>query len=624
MAKTKTVTRNPYSTLYQALTKIFSGPLSRYHEQSDHRVTKFRVDKYASRFKNASGQAFKRSSYDGFEQLRLNAAARNRAERYADFDQMEHDPLLASALDIYADEITTHSELTKILTVGCQNEEIKLVLENLYYNILNIESNLFFWTRTLCKYGDFFVYLDLDDKKGIQNTIALPTAELERLEGEDKKNPNYLQFQWNTAQMTFENWQVAHFRILGNDKFNPYGMSVLDSARRSWRALDLLENAMMTYRVSRSPERRVFYVDVGGIAPEDVDAQMEKVITSLKRNKVVDPETGKIDFRHNVMSIEEDVFLPVRGNSQTKVEQLPGGQYTSDIDDVKYMRDKVLAAIKIPFSYLTRGEGAGEDKTTLAQKDIRFARTVQRVQRTITSELEKIGIIHLYVLGYRGEDLLSFKVALNNPSKIAELQELEHWKTKFDVASQAQEGFFSKRWIFEKIFNISADEQKRNMQEIITDKEIEAKVSAIGAAVEEGGDLNAEGGGEEDVLLSQPGDGGLAPGKRKEPRITVGSKGKQYEADPTDKRGSGARKRSYAAQGASEMASSTTRNVLQGLIKTNNIASGVYGENTLNQVAEELLLMEHIKMIERLDLMDFSTLNKQPKPEQENDENETK
>ena len=219
-----------------------------------------------------------------------------------------------------------------------------------------------------------------------------------------------------------ENWQVAHFRILGNDKYAPYGTSVLEPARRIWRQLTLLEDAMMSYRIVRSPERRVFYIDVGGINPSDVEQYMQKVITSMKRNQVLDADTGRVDLRYNPMSIDEDYFVPVRGGQQsTRIESLPGGTYTGDIDDVKYLRDKLFSALKVPQSYLARGEGGEEDKTTLAQKDIRFARTIQRLQRSVLSELEKIGVIHLYTLGFKGDDLVSFKLSLNKPVSIGRI-----------------------------------------------------------------------------------------------------------------------------------------------------------------------------------------------------------
>ena len=171
----------------------------------------------------------------------------SRLTRYSDFDQMEYTPELASALDIFADEMTTFNVYNKMLKIQCPDEEIKQILETLFYKVLNLEFNLFGWSRTMCKYGDFYLYLDLDAEMGIKNVIGLPSREIERLEGEDKNNPNYIQFQWNSAGVTFENWQVAHFRILGNDKFAPYGTSVLDSSRRIWRQLTLLEAVSYTH-----------------------------------------------------------------------------------------------------------------------------------------------------------------------------------------------------------------------------------------------------------------------------------------------------------------------------------------------------------------------------------------
>ena len=242
----KNNTRNPQSILFRRLTKLLSGPLTQYRTQNNHRLRRIDLDKYASKFTSASGRDFKKTAYNPYDNLQSGyMTSQQRVERYVDFDQMEYTPEIASALDIYADEMTTYSSITPMLRVECENEEIKAILESLYTGVLNIEHNLFAWCRTMCKYGDFFLYLDIDDTLGITSVIGLPSSELERLEGEDKTNPNYVQFQWNTAGMTFENWQIGHFRILGQDKYNPYGTSILEPARRIWRQLTLIEDAMM-------------------------------------------------------------------------------------------------------------------------------------------------------------------------------------------------------------------------------------------------------------------------------------------------------------------------------------------------------------------------------------------
>ena len=497
MAKdNKNNTRNPQSVLFRRLTKLLSGPLTQYRTQNNHRLRRIDLDRYSSKFTSASGRDFKKTAYNPYDNLNAQyMTSQQRTERYVDFDQMEYTPEIASALDIYADEMTTFSSLNPMLAVDCENEEIKAILISLYRDVLNIEHNLFSWCRTMCKYGDYFLYLDVDDQLGVTSVIGLPTQELERLEGEDKQNPNYVQYQWNSAGLTFENWQIAHFRVLGQDKYNPYGTSVLEPARRIWRQLTLLEDAMMAYRIVRSPERRAFYIDVGNIPPQDVEQYMQKVMTTMKRNQVIDSETGRVDLRYNPLSIEEDYFIPVRGQSNTKIESVAGGKYTGDIEDVKYLRDKLFSALKIPAAYISSdGEkSGGEDKTTLAQKDIRFSRTIQRLQRSILSEIEKIGIVHLYALGYRDEDLVSFRCTLNNPSKISEMQELEYWKTKFDIVGAATEGFFSKQWLAKKLFGMSDDEFIRNRREMFYDKRFEAALETAGEAeqAEQTAGLNA-------------------------------------------------------------------------------------------------------------------------------------
>ena len=553
MARNERNPNNNQSDLFKTLTRMFSGPITQRRTQSGRQLRRKHLDIYANRFKSASGQQFKKTEYNPMNIMTLNMISnRNRSERYVDFDQMEFTPEIASSLDIYADEMTTHSALTPMLHIKCPNDEIKYMLHGLYYDIMNIEHNLFGWARTMCKYGDMFLFLDLDEHKGIQNCIGLPPQEVERLEGEDPTNPNYVQFQWNSAGLTLENWQMAHFRVLGNDKHAPYGTSVLEPSRRIWRQLTLLEDAMMAYRITRSPERRVFKIDVGGIAPQDVEQYMQKVMTQMKRHQVVDPTTGRVDLRYNPLSIEEDYFIPIKGGqSSTNIENLPGGQFTAQIEDVKYLRDKLFSALKVPQSYLSMGEGATEDKTTLAQKDIRFARTIQRLQRVLISELEKIGIVHLYTLGYRGDDLLGFSLSLNNPSKIAEMQELEHWKTKFDIAGAATEGYFSRRWVSENLLGLSQDEYLRMQREMFSDKKFMASLEAAGQAPAEGGgdsgggDLGDLGG---DLGVDLGGDlggdtGGDLGGETEAPADTSGEEEGDLLAEPPAKRDDDAKPR---------------------------------------------------------------------------------
>lgn len=616
-------TKNADSVLFKRLTKLFSGPIINYRSQNTRQLRRRKLEKYATTFNDVAGQKFERLDYNPFNSLSsYTMGAQSRVQRYNDFEQMEYTPEIASALDIYADEMTTFNSFHKMLSIKSSNEEIKGILDVLFEQILNINYNLFGWARTMCKYGDFYLYLDIDDKLGVKQVIGLPPKEVQRLEGEDKQNPNYIQYQWNSAGLTFENWQVAHFRILGNDKFAPYGTSVLDPVRRIWRQLTLIEDAMMAYRIVRSPERKVFYVDVGNIPPQDVEQFMQRFITSMKRNQIVDPTTGKVDLRYNPMSVEEDYYIPVRGGtSQTKIDTVQGGKNADAIEDVKYLRDKMFSGLKIPQAYLTSGEGQTEDKGTLAQKDIRFARTIGRLQRCVLTELEKVAMIHLYVLGFRGKDLLSFNLKLNNPSKIAELQELEYWKAKFDAAKQVPDGFFSKRWLATELLGISEEVYLRNQRELFYDKHVSLELEYVGQESEDaaggvgggdlgggdlgGGDLGAgaadlaagpEAGGEaaaaeaapaaeaggDTALLAAPGGGGEAApaaepaapeGKRDDSKKsknikyvntktgeTTTTKSKDwYKPVDVDRRSSGARSRHIKSLGSHEMARAPKR-----------------------------------------------------------------
>jgi len=594
--------RNPANPLFRQLTKLLSGPLVKYRRQDTRQLKRRYLDKYKSRFKTASGQEFKTSTYgEIYGALQADYYAnQNRMDRYVDFDQMEYTPEIASSLDIYADEMTTSSVYRPIINVACSNQEIKGVLDTLFYSILNIEYNLYGWSRSMCKYGDFFLYLDIEEDEGIKNVIGLPSNEIERLEGEDESNPNYIQYQWNSAGLTLENWQVGHFRILGDDRFAPYGTSILEPARRIWRQLTLLEDAVMAYRIVRSPERRVFKIDVGNIAPQDVEQYMQKVMTQMKRNQIVDANSGRVDLRYNPLSIEEDYYIPVRGQaSGTDISTIGGGQYTGDIDDVKYLRDKLFSALKVPMSYLARGDGADEDKSTLAQKDIRFARTVQRLQRSVVSELEKIAVVHLFTLGYRGNDLLSFKLTLNNPSKLAELQELEHWKARFEAADGASQGYFSRRWVAKNILNINEEEFQRMQVEMYYDRKHDFALEQVAEALTaEGGgaggmlggeDMGGEDMGGEEItppeealegpeaaeeagpLLATPGapeatapelPEGPPPAKRDDGWLTPRAKGKRYKPKAMDRRTG--KRQAFNAMAGNQHIGKTMRSLFPG------------------------------------------------------------
>ena len=340
------------------------------------------------------------------------------------------------------------------------NVKIKKLLDDLFYDTLNVEFNMTSWVRNLCKYGDHFLFNDVSPELGVINAYPLPISEVEREEGFDPKDPMAVRFRWvPQGNQVLENWQISHMRLLGNDAFIPYGSSVLEPARRIWRQLILLEDAMLVYRIVRAPERRVFKIDVGNVPPEEIPAYMERAQSSLKRASITDQNTGKVDLRYNPLSVDEDYFIPVRGSeSGTAVETLAGGTVAGETNDVEYIQKKLFAALKIPKAYLGYDEGLGA-KATLSMEDIRFSRTISRIQRTVIAEMNKIAIIHLYCHGFTDTDLLDFALSLSNPSTIAQQQKLELFRSKFETAGAALQtpGLVDKNWVQKNILRLTDD-----------------------------------------------------------------------------------------------------------------------------------------------------------------------
>jgi hypothetical protein len=481
---------NPNRNLFGRLTKLFrSGPIIR-------RRVKGMGQKTGS--VSTALEVFKAAHSDVYNSTLSAYGAFDRMSRYSDFSEMEATPEIASALDIYAEETVSPGSDGKVLHIYSDNRKIQDLLENLFYDTLNIEFNLVMWVRNLVKYGDFFLFNDISPEYGVINVIPISISEIEREEGFDPKDPMAVRYRWITqGNQMLENWQISHFRLLGNDAFLPYGSSVLEAARRIWRQLILIEDAMLVYRVIRAPERRVFYIDVGNVPPEEVANYLEQAQTSLKRNPIVDKSTGKMDLRYNPMAVDQDYFLPVRGGETgTKIDTLAGGQNTAAIEDVQYIQKKLFAALKIPKAYLGYDEEVGA-KATLAQEDIRFSRSIARIQKTVLSELNKLAMIHLYSHGYEGEDLMDFTLKLSNPSSIAVQQKLELIKTKFEIAGTAPEGLVSRRWIRKNILELTDQEIEDLKEEKSDDKLEDAAVEAAGSEDSGGGESGGETGGEE-------------------------------------------------------------------------------------------------------------------------------
>jgi hypothetical protein len=413
-----------------------------------------------------------------------------RLAAFYDYESMEYTPEISTALDIYSEESTTPDQNGYVLQVYSESKRIKSILVDLFINTLDINTNLPMWIRNMCKYGDNFVYLKLDPTKGVTGCLQLPNIEIERLErGIDARtysatinvNRTALKFAWKTRDAEFNTWEVAHFRLLGDDRKLPYGTSMLEKARRIWKQLVLSEDAMLIYRTSRAPERRVFKVFVGNMDDKDVEPYVQRVANKFKRDQVVDKKTGNVDLRFNQMAVDQDYFIPVRDATQANpIDTLPGAQNLSEIADIEYIQKKLVTALRVPKAYLGFEEVVGDGKN-LSLLDIRFARTINRIQKSAIAEMNKIAIIHLFLMGFEDE-LSNFTLQLTNPSKQADLLMIDVWKEKVllykdmvgEVAKSIQPT--SATWAKKHIFGFSDDEIKNELLQIRMERAVSAEL----------------------------------------------------------------------------------------------------------------------------------------------------
>jgi hypothetical protein len=348
------------------------------------------------------------------------------------------------------------------------------------------------WTRNTCKYGDNFVYLKIDRQKGVLGASQMTNVEMERdelggmtphshISGDEEVKKKEVKFKWKDKSMDFNAWEIAHFRLLGDDRKLPYGTSVLEKVRRIWKQLLLAEDAMLVYRVVRAPERRVFKVYVGNIDDKDVESYVQKVANKFKRTQTADNETGQVDLRYNTLAVDQDYFIPVRDmNASSPIETLEGASNLDQIADIQYIQRKMVTALRVPKPILGFEDAQGEGKN-LALMDIRFARTINRIQQAMIQELNKIAIIHLYILGFE-EELNNFQLMLTNPSTQGEMLKIEQWKEKvllYKDLVTAVDGIAptSHTWAKQNIFNFSNDE-------IVTDLEQQRLERAAAAELE--------------------------------------------------------------------------------------------------------------------------------------------
>ena len=405
-----------------------------------------------------------------------------RTQLYSEYDLMDQDAIIASALDIIADESTLKNDMGEVLQIRSSNEDLQKILYNLFYDVLNIEFNLWMWVRQMCKYGDFFLKLEIAEKFGVFNVIPYTAYHIERQEGFNPENPAEVKYRWNPdgfaggsygyynvpnmnnnpdldqGGITYDNYEMAHFRMVGDVNYLPYGRSYIEPARKLFKQYTLMEDAMLIHRIARAPEKRVFYINVGSIPPNEIEAFMQKTISNMKRTPMMDEKTGEYNLKYNMQNMLEDFYIPVRGNDNaTKIDTTPGLSYDG-IQDVEYLRDKLFAALKIPKAFLGYDETT-EGKATLAAEDIRFARTIDRIQRIMLSELNKIALVHLYTQGYTDESLTNFELSMTSPSIIFEQEKVELLKSKSELAgSLLEQGLIPSDWIYHNVYQFSEDQ----------------------------------------------------------------------------------------------------------------------------------------------------------------------
>lgn len=421
-----------------------------------------------------------------------------RTQLYSEYDAMDTDAIIASALDILSEESTLKNDMGEVLHIRSSDENIQKILYNLFYDILNVEFNLSWWIRNMCKYGDFFLKLEISEKYGVYNVIPFSAFNIERQEGYDKDNPTAVRFRYDPDGLTaetygyfktpnqqdskslyFDNYEIAHFRLLTDINYLPYGRSYIEPARKLFKQYTLMEDAMLVHRIVRAPEKRIFYMNVGGIPPNDVESFMQKAITKMKRTPYIDQTTGEYNLKYNMQNLMEDFYIPVRGNdASTKIDTLGGLQYDG-ITDVTYLRDKLFAALRIPKAFLGYDDKL-QGKATLAAEDIRFGRTVEKIQRIIVSELYKIAFVHLYTQGYKSEGLTNFELSLTTPSIIYDQEKIALLKEKVELCtSMVDSGLFPSDWIYENVFHLSADQYDEMRNLVTEDKKRAFRLSQI-------------------------------------------------------------------------------------------------------------------------------------------------
>lgn len=469
---------------------------------------------------------------------------------YRDADLMDGSPEIGTALDIISEETCPLTSKGKMINVYSSSKRTKAMLEDLFVNRLHIYTDLPMIARHLAKYGNTFMFLNIDKDNGIMGWTMLPVYEMDRVENgftasyaisstinNKDVRPDEVRFVWNghNENNPFRNWQVAHFRLLNDSFFLPYGVSMLHKARRAWRMWSMMEDAMLIWRLDKAVERRVYKIFVGGINDADVEAYVQQIANNFKRTPIIDPATGQIDLRRNFLDVASDYFIPVRReDAPNPIETLAAANSQVQMEDVEYMQNKMFAALRVPKTFLNFQEAQGKGQN-LSIMDVRFSRMINRIQQFLLMELNKIAMIHLYIMGLTDE-IGNFQLSLNNPSAQIEAQELEDLTKRITTMQTALADpgtgipMMSMHKALKEIMKMSDAEIKEMFLEIRFEKAMAAELAATANIIKKtgmfdnvdriygdyeamngGGQAQQQGEGEEDGL-GGGGGGGLGGG----------------------------------------------------------------------------------------------------------------
>lgn len=420
----------------------------------------------------------------------MNTFVYNRFVAYGEYEQMDMHPIVSTALNVISSSATNKNEKQEMLTIKTDNEKINDTLENLFYNILNVESNLQEWLRDALKYGNRIILLETMEEIGVIGFHLLPINLVNIYIDEDGNYYYSIANEYGNISSGanfkttkeeaflkvergewFDESSIIDLKITANNvNFYPYGKSYIEYARKKWKELILLEEAWLINQVEKAPSRRIYKIDIGGIKDSEIGNYMERVKNAYKRTRIFD-ENGDINYRYNAINSAEDLFVPVRGgNSGTEIEVLEGTPMDG-METVEYFRDMLISFLQVPKPFLTFDESIGGGKATLAAEDLKFNNTVKNVQNYGLDALTKMAVIHLSLQGYAHGDIESFELSLTNPSVIDEEERLDILQSKVDAAtSMLDSGLFSQNYVYNEIFNLSREDVEIMRKEIELDR----------------------------------------------------------------------------------------------------------------------------------------------------------